>query len=107
MPVGQRAALAQLQDEMTAARLLEQPQRERPDDGVLIAEREAGLALVRREQVEVRELQDVAPPVRDLAVGDTQGPAGDLAHETADGVTVEDAVPEIAHDDDVGGYRVQ
>ena len=44
--------------------------RQRPHAGILVAERKARLALVRRDQVEAAEVGDVAPAARDLAVGD-------------------------------------
>ncbi len=76
--------------------------RQRPDAGILVGEREARLALVRRDQVEALELGDVAPAAGDLAVGDLEHAVRDRRDQRRDGAPVEDAVAEIAEDHRVG-----
>ena len=73
---GEHAALAELEDQQLAARRVVEVRSERPNAGILVAEREARLALVRRDQVEALELEDVAPAARDLAVGDPEAALG-------------------------------
>src|SRR6185437_10830725 len=67
--------------------------------GVLIGEREARLALVRRQQIEAFEIENVAPAARYLAVGDAERARRDRVGEAGYRAAVEDAVAEIAEDD--------
>jgi hypothetical protein len=75
---------------------------ERPDARVLVGQRKARFALVRRDQVETLEFGDVAPAARHLAVGHLVAPRRDRLGERRNGAAVEDAVPEIAEDHRVG-----
>src|SRR3546814_18639301 len=70
--------------------------------GILIGKGEPRLALVRRDQVEPLELEDISPPAGDLAVGNPQGSLGTGAGERRNGVSIGDAVPEVAETDDIG-----
>ena len=73
---GQHAALAQLEDQQLATRRVVEVRGQRPNAGILVAERKARLALVRRDQVEALEVGDVAPAAGDLAVGDPETALG-------------------------------
>ena len=98
----EHAAIAELQDQDLAVGLVVEPGGERADAGVLIAEREARLALVGRDQVEALEVGDVAPAAGDLAVGHLEDAARNRLDQRRDGAAVEDAVTEVAEDDGVG-----
>ena len=76
-------------------------ERQRTDSRVLVAESEAGFALVRCDQIEILELEDVAPAVGDLAVGHAHRARRDGLGELRDCDLVEDAVAEIAEDNDI------
>ena len=55
---GQHAALAELEDQQSCSRACVVERRgQRPHAGILVAEREARLALVRRDQVEALEFE--------------------------------------------------
>ena len=99
-------ALSQLQDQVSATRPPEQLQRQRTDHGVLVGQRKACLALIGREEIEVREVKDVAPAVRDLTVGYLQRFSGERLLEPTDRLSVEDAVAEVAEDDDLAPRRL-
>src|SRR3546814_10506233 len=75
--------------------------------GILIGKGEPRLALVRRDQVEPLELEDISPSAGNLAVGNPQGSLGNGTGERRNGVAIEDAVPKIAEDDDIGFGRGQ
>ena len=68
----------------------------RPHAGVLVGKRKARLALVGCDQVEALEIEDVAPPACNLAVGDPEGAGRQGADQLGDRAAVEDAVAKIA-----------
>ena len=103
--VGDDPAVAHLEDQRLAAGPLVQLQRQRPDRRVLVAQREAGLPLVRRDQVEALEVEDVAPAAGHLAVGDAEARWGACWRQLGDRLPAEDAVAEVAEDDRVGRRR--
>ena len=70
VPAGQHALVAELEDQRLALRGVVELGRQRPDAGILVAQRKPRLALVRRDQIEAAEFGDIAPAARHLAVGD-------------------------------------
>src|SRR6266571_7391996 len=93
---GEHAALAELEHQRLAAGHVVERRGKRPDPGVLVAEREARLALVGRDEVEILEIGDVAPAARHLAVGDLEHLLRNRLDQPRDGAPVEDTVAEIA-----------
>ena len=71
----------------------------------MVAEGEAGFPLVRSDQIELGEVENVAPPRGDLAVGHLERPARDVLNESGDRVAGEDPMPEVAHDHHVSRRR--
>ena len=54
---GQHALVAELEDQRLALRRVVESSRQRPDAGILVAQRKPRLALVRRDQVEAVEFR--------------------------------------------------
>src|SRR5438046_10665757 len=76
-------------------------ERERAHDRVLVAKREARLALVGSDEVESLELEDVAPSGRDLTVGNPERSSGNRGSEMGYRAAVKNAVTEIAEYDGI------
>src|SRR6266581_4771706 len=66
--IGNDPAIAQLENQRFASRAPVQLERERPHDRILVPECEAGFALVRRDEIEILEFEDIPPSARHLAV---------------------------------------
>ena len=94
--------MAQLEDEVPAAGLAIELQRHRPDRRVLITEGESRFTLVGGDEVEIREVQDIPPAVRHLAVGDLQPARRNLPDDVGNRFAIEDPMAKVAEDDDVG-----
>ena len=93
---GEHAAIAELEDDGLALRLLVQVGGKRAHAGVLVGERKARFALVRRKQVETLEFENVAPAACHLAVGDAVGAGRNGLGESRNRPPIENAVAEIA-----------
>ncbi|CAB4699547.1 unannotated protein [freshwater metagenome] len=99
---GEHAALAEFEDQRLALGRIIQCRGQRANAGILIAEREARLPLVRRNQVEALEIDDVPPATGDLAIRDLEDVFRNGRHQAGDRPPVEHAVPEVAEHDRIG-----
>src|SRR5262252_636277 len=101
---GEHAALAQLQDQKLAPGRVIDIGGEWPNAGILIAECEPRLALVRRDEVEALKIGDVAPAARNLAVGHAETTCRERLHQFRDGAPIEDAMAKVRKHHRVGRH---
>src|SRR5262249_14656105 len=95
----QQTAIAELEDQRLALRFCMQVRGKRTDASILIGERKAGFTLVRCQQIETFELQDVAPAARHLTVRDAKGATRNSLSEARYRAPVENAVAKVAEYD--------
>src|SRR3954471_3005164 len=92
---GEHAALGQLEDQKLASCCVIDSRGKWPNAGVLVAECEPCLALVRRDEVEALKVGDVSPAAGNLAVRDTETTRWNRLHQLGDSAPIEDAMAKV------------